>query len=571
MDPHSLYTIWLDKTGDEELKNELSAISKDTSEVKDRFYRDLEFGTGGLRGIIGAGTNRMNVYTVRRATQGLADHLLGKGNTPSVCIAYDTRNKSLEFAQTAAEVLCGNGIKTYLFDSVHPTPMLSFAVRHMKAAAGIVITASHNPKEYNGYKVYGSDGGQITDLAAKEILACIENADYFSSTKTIPLKEAFEKGLLTYIGEDVDLHYFEKIRSLSIRKELIAEKADQLKIIYSPLHGSGNIPVRRILKELGFSNVLTVPEQEKPDGNFPTTSYPNPEDPSVFDLAIKMAEKADPDLIFATDPDCDRLGVLVKDNEGKYSVLTGNQTGALLCGYIIRSRMELDMMPERPAVIKTIVTTDLAKNICVKNGVPIFDVLTGFKYIGELAEKWHNTGGHSFIFGFEESYGYLAGDFVRDKDAVIAAAQIAEMALYYKDKGQTLYQALQSLYDEYGYFADKLISVEMPGEQGQKRCNEIIANMRVNYKKMLNGTSVAVVEDYKKSERTYISTGKKEIIELPGSNVLKFIFDDESWLVLRPSGTEPKVKIYISGRGENARVTESKLNSLEELARGILI
>lgn len=571
MDPHSVYRIWLDKTTDQELKKELLAISTDAAEIEDRFYRDLEFGTGGLRGIIAAGTNRMNIYTVRRATQGLADHLLEKGEAPCVCIAYDTRNKSLEFAEKAAEVLCDNGIKTYLFDTVHPTPMLSFAVRHLEADAGIVITASHNPKQYNGYKVYGPDGGQITDRAAKDILSCIERSDYFNGARTISSKKAPGKGLLKYIGEGVDSHYFEKIRSLSIRKELIAEKADQLKIIYSPLHGSGNIPVRRILKELGFSNVLAVPEQEKPDGNFPTTPYPNPEDPSVFDLAIKMAEKADPDLIFATDPDCDRLGVLVKDEEGKYSVLTGNQTGALLCDYIIRSRRELDMMPERPAVIKTIVTTDLSKNICERNGVPMFDVLTGFKYIGELAEKWQNTGGHSFIFGFEESYGYLAGDFVRDKDAVIAAAQIAEMALYYKDKGQTLYQALQSLYEEYGYFAEKLISVEMLGEQGQKRCNEIIANMRVNYKKMLNGTSIAVVEDFKKSERTYISTGKKEIIELPGSNVLKFIFDDESWLVLRPSGTEPKVKIYISARGENAHEAESKLYSLEKLARGVLI
>jgi phosphoglucomutase len=448
--------------------------------------------------------------------------------------------------------------------------MLSFAVRYMKAAAGIVITASHNPKEYNGYKVYGSDGGQITDLAAKEILACIEKSDYFGGTKVMSLSKALEVGLLKYIGEDVDQHYFERIILLSIRKELIAEKADQLKIIYSPLHGSGNIPVRRILKELGFSNVLAVPEQEKPDGSFPTTPYPNPEDPSVFDFAIKMAETAHPDLIFATDPDCDRLGVLVKDEEGKYSVLTGNQTGVLLCDYIIRSRRELDMMPERPAVIKTIVTTDLAKNICERNGVPIFDVLTGFKYIGELAEKWQNTGGHSFIFGFEESYGYLAGDFVRDKDAVIAAAQIAEMALYYKDKGQTLFQALQSLYAEYGYYAEKLISVEMPGEEGQKHCAEIIADMRANYKDMLNGTSIAVVEDYKKSEKTMINTGEREKIELPRSNVLKFIFDDESWLVLRPSGTEPKVKIYISARGENAQEAESKLYSLEKLARGIL-
>lgn len=570
MDPNYLYRKWFDKTTDEELKKELSDILNDAAEIQDRFYRDLEFGTGGLRGIIAAGANRMNIYTVRRATQGLSDYLFGKEESPSICIAYDTRNKSLEFAEAAAEVLCGNGIKTYLFDSVHPTPMLSYAVRHIKADAGIVITASHNPKEYNGYKVYNSDGGQITDRAAKEILACIEKSDYFSSAKTISLKKAFEKGLLKYIGEGVDSHYFEKIRALSIRKELIAEKADQLKIIYSPLHGSGNIPVRRILKELGFSNVLAVPEQEKPDGNFPTVPYPNPEDPSVFDLAIKMAVKTHPDLIFATDPDCDRIGVLVKDDEGKYSVLTGNQTGALLCQYIISSRVEMDVMPKDPAVIKTIVTTDLAKNICDQYGVPIFDVLTGFKYIGELAEKWQNTGEYTFIYGFEESYGYLAGDFVRDKDAVIAAAQIAEMALYYKDKGQTLYQALQSLYAEYGYYAEKLISVEMPGEEGQKRCAEIIADMRANYREMLNGTPIAVVEDYQKSERTDIRIGKKEKIGLPESNVLKFIFDDESWLVLRPSGTEPKVKIYISARGGHFQDAYDRLHLLEKLARGIL-
>ena len=363
MDPHSLYRTWLDKTDDKELKKELSAILKDASEIKDRFYRDLEFGTGGLRGIIAAGTNRMNIYTVRRATQGLADHLLGKGNTPSVCIAYDTRNKSLEFAQTAAEVLCGNGIKTYLFDSVHPTPMLSFAVRHMKADAGIVITASHNPKQYNGYKVYGADGGQITDRAAKEILACIENADYFSSTKTVPLKEALEKGLLTYIGEDVDSHYFEKIRSLSIRKELIAEKADQLKIIYSPLHGSGNIPVRRILKELGFSNVLAVPEQEKPDGNFPTVIYPNPEEKDAMKLAVEKAREIDADLVLATDPDADRVGSAVKDLKGEFVLLNGNQTGSLLIYYMLNAWQKAGKITGKEYVVNTIVTTDLINRI----------------------------------------------------------------------------------------------------------------------------------------------------------------------------------------------------------------
>ena len=559
------YKYWLSHAQDKQLIEELETISKLPSEIQDRFYCDLEFGTGGLRGIIGAGTNRINIYTVKRATMGLSLYLNKKAEKPSVCIAYDTRHMSKEFASAAAEVLCANNVKTYLFDTVHPTPMLSFAVRELKAEAGIVITASHNPKEYNGYKVYGSDGGQITDKAAKEILACIKSCDYFEGIKSMSLKDAEKLQLLEQITAETDDIYFNKVKDLSIRKKLLKEKAAELNIIYTPLHGSGNIPVRRILKELGFTNVAVVPEQEMPDGNFPTTPYPNPEEPSVFNLAIKMAETVQPDLIFATDPDCDRIGVLIKDSCGEYSVLTGNQTGALLCDYIIRSRNELDAMPLHPAVIKTIVTTDLAAAICAKHNIPIFDVLTGFKYIGELAEKWQRTEKHSFLFGFEESYGYLSGDFVRDKDAVIAAALIAEMALYYKDKQLSLYDALENLWNEYGFYEEKLISHTLPGEEGKNKCAEIIANMRDNYTSVLSDLDLETAEDYKTSQRTNCLTGKSEDIFLPKSNVLKFIFTDGSWLVLRPSGTEPKIKLYLAARGETQEMARLRLHTLETL------
>lgn len=563
--------LWLKKLDPEsEYARELILIKDDEAAINDRFWRDLEFGTGGIRGEIGVGTNRMNIFTVGKATQGLAGFLLLRSNSPSAVIAYDTRNFSREFAECAACVLCANGVRVFLFEDVHPTPMLSFAVRHFGADAGIVITASHNPKQYNGYKVYGTEGGQITDAAAAEILEHISACDIFSGVKSIPLEKAKTSGLLQIIGEDVDSAYFAKVKSLCMRGELIAEKAGGLKILYSPLHGSGNTPVRRTLRELGFSDVSVVKEQELPDGNFPTAPYPNPENPEVFGLAVKVAEKTDPDLIFATDPDCDRIGVLCKTPAGKYEVLTGNQMGALLCEYMLSAKREFGILPKNAAVVKTIVTTELARAICDEYGVSLIDVLTGFKYIGEKIGEWEKSGEYYFVFGFEESYGYLAGDFVRDKDAVIAACLIAEMALYYKELGMSLYSALQEIYEKYGYYKEKLISVSMPGQKGQEKIAEIIANLRESCAEAFVSQNLAVFEDYGISKRTVIAADETNEINLPESNVLKFIFADESQLVLRPSGTEPKMKLYLGVRGKNADEAENRLEVLEKLANKVI-
>lgn len=553
-----------------ELKEELKEISNNLDEIHDRFYRDLQFGTGGLRGVIGAGTNRMNIHTVARTSQGFSNYLKTKFNAPSICIAYDTRNKSKEFAETAVRVFCANGIKTYLFNSERPTPMLSFAVRHLRASAGIVITASHNPKQYNGYKVYNSHGGQITDGHASEIFKHITNCHIFNDIKIITIENALKTRMLELIGDNIDTVYYEKVKSLAMRTELLKNKADQLKILYTPLHGAGNIPIRTMLVMLGFSNFKIVTEQELPDGNFPTVSYPNPEDPSVFDIATKMAETWNPDLIFATDPDCDRIGVLIKDKSGEYSVLTGNQTGALLCDYIIKTMKELHTMPSSPAVIKTIVTTDITNKICKKNDIDVFDVLTGFKYIGELAESWHENNQNMFIFGFEESYGFLAGDFVRDKDAVIAAVLISEMVLYYKNIGITLFEALEELYKEYGYYKEKLISIDFHGEEGQKKCLDIIDNLRSKYLSIFKEYDLEFVEDYKNSVKIKISENTTSSLRLPESNVIKFIFKDESWIVFRPSGTEPKIKIYISAVSDENKKAKKRLIQLEDLASTVL-
>ncbi|MCL2342551.1 MAG: phospho-sugar mutase [Firmicutes bacterium] len=560
------YSYWRDNAGDGAVQAELEAIRGNESAIRDRFWRELTFGTGGLRGEIGAGSNRMNVYTVGRATQGLADYLLAQKWRPLAVIAYDTRHMSREFAERAACVLCANGIDTRLFDSPHPTPMLSFAVRNLKADAGIVITASHNPKQYNGYKVYGPDGGQITDTAASAILKCIEAVDLFKNVKAVTPEQATGSRQLVIIGEEVDTAYFAKVKSLVMRRELLAEKAGNLKILYSPLHGSGNIPVRRVLRELGFSRVDVVKAQELPDGDFPTAPYPNPEEPAVYQLAIELAKVTGPDLIFATDPDCDRIGILCRTPGGSFEVLTGNQTGALLCEYILQTKRERGELPVNAAVIKTIVTTELATAICRRYGAALADTLTGFKYIGELAEEWSHSGEQTFMFGFEESYGYLAGDFVRDKDAVIAAALIAEMALYHKARGRTLYEALEELFQQYGYYSEKLVSISMPGKEGQERIARIIAELRAHYLEQTAGLGLAVFEDYRASEHVAVGTGESRQIRLPKSDVLKFIFDDESWLVMRPSGTEPKIKIYVgvkSGSRENAH---KRLTELEALA-----
>lgn len=564
------YKSWLDSTViDEVTKEELRAIT-DQKEIEDRFYKNLEFGTGGLRGKIAAGTNRMNRYTVGKATQGLATYLVKNFENPSAAIAYDSRNYSDTFAEVAARVLAANGVKVYLFESLRPTPMLSFTVRHLKTDAGIVLTASHNPKEYNGYKVYGSDGGQVTDNAANEILGYINNIDLFNDVKIISKEEAMEKGLLVYIGEDVDNAYYEQVETLVVNKQLVKDHASELKIIYTPIHGSGNIPVRAMLKRLGYTNVSVVKEQEKPDGNFPTAPYPNPEVPQVFEIAVEMAKEVQPDLIFGTDPDCDRIGVIVKEDSGEYKVLTGNQVGVLLSDYMLNARKETGVLSTKDTLIKTIVTTEMAARVAESYDAQIMNVLTGFKYIGEKIEQFEQTGSNNFILGFEESYGYLSGGFVRDKDAVIAATLIAEMALYYKTKGKNLAQALHDLFEKYGYYKENLISITMEGKDGQEQIAAMITNLRENMPKEVNGVKIAVSEDYKLSQRVDNIAGTTEEIHLPKSNVLKFILEDKSWFVIRPSGTEPKVKIYASVVGANLEDAEVKCDDFVKAIKEVL-
>lgn len=564
MDFRQGYNRWLNEEKvDEALKNELQAIENE-KEIEDRFYKNLEFGTGGLRGKIAAGSNRMNVYTIGKATQGLATYLLKHKAEPSVAIAYDSRNMSKEFADQAASVLAANGVKVFLYPSLRPTPMLSFTVRHLETDAGIVITASHNPKEYNGYKVYGNDGGQITDEAAKEILSYIDAADIFEDVKVMTLEKAEKEGKLEYITEEVDKAYYHQVETLCIRKDLIKEKASELKIIYTPIHGSGNIPVRTMLNKLGFTNVAVVKEQELPDGNFPTAPYPNPEDKRVFKLAIEMAKETAPDLIFGTDPDCDRIGVVVKESADSYKVLTGNQVGILLSDYILNARKEMGTLSGQDTIVKTIVTSDMVKPIATHYGTQVMDVLTGFKYIGEKIKEFLETGANNFVFGYEESYGYLSGDFVRDKDAVIASVLIAEMALYYRTQGKNLYEALEDLFKQYGYYREDLVSIQMEGKDGQEKIQAIISNLRENAPKEVGGIRVVRVEDYKLSKAYKVLEGAEEAIFLPTSNVMKFILEDGSWFVVRPSGTEPKMKIYVSIIGQDEKDATNKVENFKK-------
>ncbi|SHH39641.1 phospho-sugar mutase [Clostridium grantii] len=547
------YEEWINSSLiDEGTKNELKAI-KDEKELEDRFYKDLDFGTGGLRGVIGAGSNRLNIYTVNKATQGLANYLLDtyKDEEISVSIACDSRNMSDEFAKSAALTLCANGIKVNLFESLRPTPVLSYTVRELKSHAGIVVTASHNPKQYNGYKVYGNDGGQVTDEAAEKIIGFVNDIKDFSEIKTIEESEAKEKSLLNIIGEEVDKLYIDKVKKLSIRKDLIEKSAKDLKIIYTPIHGSGNVPVRRVLSELGYENVIVVKEQEMPDGNFPTASYPNPEEPQVFSIAMEMAKEIKPDIIFGTDPDCDRIGAVVLDSAGEYRVLSGNQMGALLTNYILSSLTELEILPENPAVIKTIVTTELAAKVAEKFNVELINVLTGFKYIGEKIKEFETNKDKTFLFGFEESYGYLSGDFVRDKDAVIAAMLISEMTLYYKSIGLSLYDALMDMYKEYGYYKESLVSISLEGKEGQEKIANALQSLRHSMKANVNGVKITQKMDYQISVEKDLIAMTENVINLPKSNVLKFILEDGSWFVVRPSGTEPKMKIYLSVVGKS--------------------
>jgi phosphoglucomutase len=552
-----LYNAWLnDPNVDEETKAELRGIADQPSEIEDRFYRDLEFGTGGLRGVMGAGTNRMNRYVVGKATQGFARYLLERfsspTSSPSVVIAHDSRNHSDSFALEAACVLAANGIKTYLFRSLRPTPQLSFAVRDLKASGGIVITASHNPPEYNGYKVYGPDGGQLVPADAERVIASIRKVASFDEVKRLSPEEAEARGLIVWLGEDADERYTDAVVSQSVQPDAIRNGAGkELKIVYTPLHGAGNLPVRRVLEKAGFTNVHIVPEQERPDGFFPTVKSPNPEEREAFTLAIELAEKIGADIIIGTDPDSDRMGAVVKNKEGRFEVLTGNQSGAIMAYYLLSNLKKLGKLPGDGAVIKTIVTSEMGADIAKSFGMSVFNTLTGFKYIGEKITEFERTGKHTFLFGYEESYGYLTGTYARDKDAVVAALLICEAAAYYKSQGKTLYDVLLELYAEYGTYLEQLESRTLKGKDGVEKIAGIMNDWRTNPPSSVAGVAVSQVLDYKNG-----------LDGLPKENVLKFLLADGSWFCLRPSGTEPKIKVYFAVRGNGLGEAEAALKRL---------
>ncbi len=560
------YESWLNGSCfDEQTKAELKAIENDDNEIKERFYKDLEFGTGGLRGIIGAGTNRMNIYTVGKATQGLADYILENnpnGAQMGVAIAYDSRNMSPEFARKTGLTLCANGIKAYVFESLRPTPELSFAVRHLGCTAGVVVTASHNPPEYNGYKVYWQDGGQVPYPRDEAIIEKVNAVAGFDAIKTMDYDEAVSKGLYITIGKEVDDEYIKNVKAQSLNPDIVAKTADSLKIVYTPLHGTGNIPVRRVLSEIGFKNVYVVPEQELPDGNFSTVGYPNPEDPKAFTLAIKLAKEVGADVIIGTDPDCDRVGVVVKDSKGEYVVLTGNMTGALLTNYMLSQRKEKGVLPANGAVVKTIVTTEMIRPIAAEYGVKLFDVLTGFKYIGEKIKQFEETGDYTFVFGFEESYGCLSGTYARDKDAVVASMLVAELTAFYKNQGKTLYDGLIELYEKYGYYREGITSITLKGIEGVEKIKYIMDTLRKNPPKDFIGNNVMWLRDYTKDEFTNLITGETEKNTLPSSNVLHYTLENGDWVCVRPSGTEPKIKIYYGIKGTGMSDAASKLEAM---------
>lgn len=561
------YEKWCsDPYFDQDTRKELKALEGKEAEIEDRFYRQLEFGTGGLRGIIGAGTNRMNIYTVRKATQGLANYIISQnGQGKGVAIAFDSRNMSPEFSREAALCLNANGIKTYRFDTLRPTPELSFAVRELGCIAGIVVTASHNPREYNGYKVYWEDGAQITSPHDGNILREVAKVDSFADVKTMPEEQAVEAGLYHVIGKEIDDRYIANVKVQSIHPEVLEKEAKNIRIVYSPFNGAGNLPVRRVLRELGFENVFVVPEQEAPDGNFPTLPYPNPEEPKAWELALKLAKEKDADLVMVTDPDADRLGVYCKDAAtGEYISFTGNMSGTLIADYILRERTCTGTMPEKPALVETIVTTDMVKAVARNYGVDLIEVLTGFKYIGEQIRLFSETGSHNFVFGLEESYGCLAGTYARDKDAPVAVMMLAEIAAFYKAQGKTLWDAMNELYRKYGYYKESLASVTLKGIDGAKDIRRIMEKLRGEPEKTLAGNRVIAVRDYKKRIRTDLSTGRQEVLVLPASDVLYYELEHNAWCCVRPSGTEPKIKFYYGVCGVSSEDSESKLNELKD-------
>lgn len=563
---NEVYNEWCsDSYFDEATREELKGLAGNEEEIKDRFYKKLEFGTGGLRGVIGAGTNRMNIYTVRQATQGLADYIISQhGEDKGVAIAYDSRIMSPEFAKEAALCLNANGIKTYRFESLRPTPELSFAVRKLGCISGIVITASHNPREYNGYKVYWEDGAQITPPHDKNIMKCISEVNSWEHVKTMSEDEAVSKGLYNTIGADIDDAYMAELKKQSIHPEIISQVADSIKIVYTPLHGTGNIPVRRVLKELGFNNVYIVKEQEAPDGKFPTVAYPNPEDEKAWELALKLAKEVDADIVLATDPDADRLGVYAKDTStGEYVSFTGNMSGMLIAEYILRERTASGTLPDNPALVETIVTTDMAKSVAAAYNTKLIEVLTGFKYIGEQIKLFEENNTYNYVFGLEESYGCLAGTYARDKDACIAVMLLCEVAAFYKAQKKTLWDAMLEMYDKYGYYKEGLATLTLKGEKGAAQIKDIMENMRSQMPSTIGEYKVNAMRDYLKGIRK-TADGEESKLSLPESNVIYFELDLDAWCCVRPSGTEPKIKYYCGVKGDSIEDASSKLENLKK-------
>ena len=565
------YEQWLrDFADDQDTIRELKAISEDEKEMEDRFYTELSFGTAGMRGVLGAGMNRMNKYNVRRATKGLAGYLLENPEEAKrgVVIAYDSRRCSAEFAKDTALVLCAEGVPAYLFDALRPVPVLSFAVRHLHAKAGVVITASHNPPQYNGYKVYGEDGAQVGPEAAEGITRVIRSTKY-TDCVLMNEQEALDKGLLKIIGnKEVDDDYIERVKTLSINPELLRTEGSKLNIVYTPLHGSGNVPVRRLLKEIGLTNVAVVKEQEMPDPNFSTIKVPNPEDPGAYELAFKLAAEVNANVIFATDPDCDRLGVAVKDGQGEWHLLSGNQIGCVLLHYILSSLKKAGKLPKDGAAVKSIVSTSLANKICESFGVSIFETLTGFKFIGEKIQQFMDKGDHTFLFGFEESYGFLSSTFVRDKDGVNASLLVSEVACACMAEGITFYDRIQEIFKEYGYYANSVVSTTLPGKDGLTRMKEIMSSLRAQPPKEIAGLKVTAVRDYLKGIRT--ENGQETPTGLPVSDVLYFELEKGNWVCVRPSGTEPKIKLYINANAAGKAEAEALSEALCEASKRLM-
>ena len=561
------YKKWCEDTYfDEATRAELKAIEGDDKEIQERFYKDLEFGTGGLRGIIGAGTNRLNIYTVSKATQGFANYIIKQGEDAvkkGVAIAFDSRRMSPEFAEITALVLNGNGIKTYVYPSLRPTPMLSFAVRELNCTGGVVITASHNPPEYNGYKVYWADGGQVPYPRDEAIIAEVNAVTDFHTIKTADKDEAVKAGLFNVIGEEVDEAFDKNVLAQIVNPEIIKEQHD-LKIVYTPIHGSGNKPVRRVLAKAGFENVTVVPEQELPDSEFTTVGYPNPENPAVFELAVKLAEKIDADIILGTDPDCDRVGAVVKTKDGSYTVLTGNMTGTLICNYICSQKAKLGTLPKNGALVSTIVSSEMTKAIAKKYNLAYFDVLTGFKYIGEKIKEFEQTGDYQYVFGFEESYGCLSGTYARDKDAVVASLLICEMAAYYKSRGMSLYDGLMELYDTYGVYKETIHSITLKGIEGIENMKKIMDTLRKDAPSEIAGVKITETRDYLEDKIVDVATGKVSPTNLPKSDVLYFTLADDTWFCVRPSGTEPKIKIYFGSKADTVENAEKKITTAQD-------